>query len=104
MEDPFALPVESIENLFRYKAENGHDERVHVTGTVTYHAPGERLVLQDGPNGLLIESNQNDALQLGDRVEAVGFPKGGSYSPRLVNGQYRRLGSGLSPQMTLRGY
>lgn len=47
--------------------------RVVTTGTVTLYDPGELLVIQDGPNGLLIHTRQVDPLSIGQRVSVTGF-------------------------------
>jgi PAS domain S-box-containing protein len=96
--DPFALPVRQIGDLFRFEDQNGSDHLVHLEGTVTLYEPGKRLVLQNDTDGLLVESDQPDRLQPGDRIDVVGFPAGGGYAPHLDYGRYRKRGQGPLPQ------
>ena len=90
--DLFALPVNSIASLRQFGPFQGltHWQRTH--GIVTYHVPGNYLVIQDSSEALTVFLNEETPLRIGDRVDVVGVP--GRDGPRLVlrNAQLRTLG------------
>ena len=65
-----------------------------VAGTVIHFEPGVRFFLQEGENGVEVQTKQRDALQLGDRAEALGFVSQGTYTPILHDAVYRKISSG----------
>lgn len=97
-DDPFAVPARAIGSLLQFTPRETHGHRVKVTGTVIYHLPGGLLFLQDANEGLQAHSQQRDPLQPGDRVEVLGFPAQGEYTPVLQDAVYRRVDSGLAPE------
>jgi diguanylate cyclase (GGDEF)-like protein len=48
---------------------------VRVHGTITYYRPGLAIVLQDGAQSLWIDTLASSPLQIGDVVNASGFPE-----------------------------
>lgn len=54
--------------------DTGHSVRTQ--GIVTYSVPGSFLYLQEGCQGVLVESNSMESLAEGDRVDVVGFLDG----------------------------
>ncbi len=88
--DPFAAPVTPLGNILQF-GQAPH--RVKVSGFLTYQIPGHTLYLQDGHDGIGIESSSNELIELGRRVEAVGFPSIGDYAPVLKDGAFRVVGS-----------
>jgi PAS domain S-box-containing protein len=95
--DPFAVPARPIGSLLQFTPRETYGHRVKVAGTVIYHQPGSVLFLQDGMEGLQAHSQQADALQLGDRIEVLGFPAQGEYTPVLQDAVYRRVAPGAPP-------
>lgn len=94
---PFDIPTRSIVSLFQFTSQESHGQRVKVEGTVTYYEPGKVIFLQDGMPGLQVQTRQRDPLQLGDRVEVLGFASQGPYTPILRDAIYRRIGSARIP-------
>jgi diguanylate cyclase (GGDEF)-like protein len=90
-DNPFAAPATPLSNILQF-GQTPH--RVKVTGLVTYQIPGRALYLQDGHDGILIQSSSNELIQPGRRVEAVGFPSTGDYSPVLKDAAVRVVGHG----------
>jgi len=91
-QDPFAGPLENISSLLRFvpKQQPG---RVKVQGVVTLQQIGRGLFIQDGNDGLYVESNQRTRLQVGDYIEAAGFPTVSQrLSPILRHAIFRSLG------------
>jgi PAS domain S-box-containing protein len=98
--DPFARTAQSISSLLCFvpKQKPG---RVRVQGVVTLQQVGRGLFIQDGDDGLYIESNQRTPLKVGDYVEAAGFPSvSRGLSPILKHAIFRSLGrrSLISPR------
>ncbi len=91
--DPFAGPVRSISSLLRFVPKN-EPGRVRVRGVVTLQQVGRGLFIQDGNDGLYVESNQRTRLEVGDNVEVAGFPSvSQGLSPILKHAIFRSLGT-----------
>lgn len=88
--DPFATPMIPVRSVLQFGQES---HRVRVAGIATYQIPGRVLYLQDGNDGIRIQSSSTDLVEQGRRVEAVGFPAVGEYGPILKDGFFRVVGS-----------
>ncbi|MEY2880216.1 MAG: hypothetical protein RLZZ15_2596 [Verrucomicrobiota bacterium] len=99
--DPFALPLQRIDEILRFTPTGFSGHRIRVRGVVTAHRPGRTLWLQDGDRGLRVASAQAGALAPGDVVEVVGFADHGGYAPNLSDAIFRRVAAG-SPPVPLR--
>jgi len=95
--DPFALPVQPISEVLRFSRSGFSGRRIHVRGVVTGHKGGHTLWLREGERGMQIDSAQQGNLSPGDRVEVVGFPDHGSYTPSLSDAVFRKIASGPPP-------
>ena len=109
-QEPFAAPVRTIGSILQFNPKESYDHRVKVAGTVIYFEPGKTLFLQDGDHGLEVQTQEQDALALGDHVEALGFVTLGSYTPAMQDAIYRKLSDGppfqpvqLAPDQALMG-
>src|SRR4029079_12256097 len=71
--DPFALASCSVSNVFAEDAETALSHRVKLTGNITLTGP-HSFVMQDGPNGVRVETVEREERKLGQAVEVVGFP------------------------------
>ncbi|MGA2176844.1 MAG: ATP-binding protein [Verrucomicrobiota bacterium] len=96
--DPYAAATRPIGSLLQFAPQESYGHRVKVAGTVIYYAPGEAIFLQDGELAVEVQTKQRDPLQLGDRVEVLGFVSRGEYTPRLQDAAYRRIASGQPPE------
>ena len=96
--DPFTMPTTPVRNALQF-GETLH--RVKVTGISTYQNPGHYVYLQDGTDGIRIQSSSKVMVEPGKIVEAVGFPVMGEYSPILEDGFVRVLGA-AAPILPLR--
>jgi PAS domain S-box-containing protein len=109
--DPFSAPVVALSDLLRFNPERGAGHRVRVEGVVTLSRPGKAIFIQNAGESLYVQTQQDTStIQLGDRVDVVGFPTVSSYAPELQDAILRRMGSGeipkpisLSPEEALRG-
>jgi len=88
-ESPFAAPAYAIPDILRL-GEWQH--RIKIEGVVTYQVPGEALYLQEGNDGIRVDTESSAIVEPGTRVEAVGFPAVGEYAPILEDGLFRAVG------------
>jgi hypothetical protein len=89
--DPFAMAATPVRDLFQF-GQTPH--RLKVRGVATYQIPGHSLYLQDGSDGIMIQTASKELVAPGSVVEAVGFPGSGDYAPRLEDGILRVAGMG----------
>jgi len=96
--DPFAIVSHPIGSLLQFAPQQTYGHRVKVTGTVIYYAPGETVFLQDGEQGVEVQTEERNPLQLGDRLEVIGFVSQGDYTPVLQDAISRKIASGKLPE------
>jgi len=96
---PYAITPRPIGSLLQFTPQDSFGRRVKVAGTVIYSEPGKELFLQEGDQGVEVQTRGRDPLELGDQVEALGFVSQGDYTPVLQDAIYRKLAAGqpLSP-------
>ncbi len=95
--DPFALPVAPIPDLLRYTPNLEFRHRVHLQGTVTLQWPGEILCIQQASTGLCMQASQQTQVNVGDRVDVIGFPFASDFQTTLENATFRPAGTGNLP-------
>jgi PAS domain S-box-containing protein len=95
-EDPFAQPTRPIEQLLQFTPHGAYGHRVKVRGTVIYRRDNV-LYIQDGLEGLYVETMPAGPLLVGEIVEVVGFPVTGEYTPMLQDAIFRKIGEGSLP-------
>ncbi len=97
--DPYALPVSSLDSIMQFKPGALQNHRIRIAGMVTYQDPGHSIYVQDGADGLLLQTEQTTPVPVGSRIEAVGFPSLGGYAPMLRSALFRvvELGKPLQP-------
>lgn len=94
---PFDLEPREINSLLRFAPEGPSGRRVKITGTVTAFEPGSSLFIQDESSGVYCQTHGREPLLPGDRVEVVGFPAPGEYTPILEDAIYRKVGAHTEP-------
>jgi signal transduction histidine kinase len=72
--EPFATPLVSMGRLQPFSPEGSNFHRQRLRGTVTLVNPGNYLYLQDGNHAVRVNLAERSTVQVGDRIEAVGFP------------------------------
>ncbi len=77
------IPVTSLSSLARSDRFMRSRERVRTQGALALYDAGERMVIKDGENTLLIQTRQMDPMKIGERVEVTGFPSSINSSPAL---------------------
>jgi len=95
--DPYALPILPADSLMQFSPKKASGHRLRVQGVVTLVKQGRYIFVQDASGGVIVESAQTDAIEPGDRVDAVGFPTMGQYAPLLEDGEFRKVGHGFMP-------
>jgi PAS domain S-box-containing protein len=96
--NPFAIPTQPIDSLLRFTPLGAHGPRVKVVGTVIYQEPGAALFVQDDTEGLYAQTQERTPVQIGDRVEILGFTAKGDYTPMLQDAIYRKVEAGKVPE------
>lgn len=105
-EYPFAIQAQTIGSLLQFPAASTYGHRVKVVGTVIYpQQSGGVLFIEDDNQGLLVQTQppiplqvqSQTRLEVGDRVEVLGFPAQGEYTPTLQDAVYRKIRSGFEP-------
>ena len=98
--DPFAVAATPMAAVATFDPKHRAGRRVKVSGIVTLKIPDQGFFLQDASGGLRVLTQQTNELHLGDRVEALGFPALGDFSPYLEDAIFRATGSGapLAPK------
>lgn len=94
---PFGIAARPIGSLLQFAPQETYGHRVKVAGTVIYYEAGQALFVQDGDQGVEVQTRESEPLELGDRVEALGFVGQGEYTPILQDAIYRKLSSGQPP-------
>jgi len=92
--NPFEIPTQSLGSLLQFTPQGSFGHRVKVSGTVVYHEPGAALFIQGEKDGLYCQTRQRTPVRVGDRVEVLGFPAKGEYTPVLQDAIYRNVGDG----------
>ena len=96
-QDPFAIAARPIGSLLQFAPQEAYGHQVKVVGTVIYFEPGRQLFLQEGEQGVEVQTKAREPLQPGDRVEVLGFVSQGEYTPILQDAIYRRIAAGPPP-------
>ncbi len=94
--DPFTVKSQPIEKLLQFTPQGPYGHRVKVTGTVIYQL-GNTLYIEDEKEGLHVETTELEKVLPGDKVEVLGFPAKGEYTPKLQDAIFRKIGSGPLP-------
>jgi signal transduction histidine kinase len=98
--DPFSVTPRPIGSLLQFAPQESYGHRVKVAGTVIYYEPGRALFLQEGEQGVEVQTRERNPLELGDRVEALGFAGQGEYTPVLQDAIYRKISPGEPPRVS----
>lgn len=92
--DLFSAPLVPIGSLMRYRSNTDYFHRVRLSGVLTYYEAGSRLMLQDGTQAIEVFLTDSPPLEVGDRIEVVGFPAPDAYGPVLRDAVLRKLAHG----------
>ena len=90
--EPFDIPLQSLGSLLQFGTAQGSINPIKIRGVVTYSNPGVGLYIQDGMQGIFVQSGQSAVAAVGSQLEAVGYPAVGHFSPKLDNAVFRIIG------------
>ena len=94
---PGLAPLRCSDELLT--AERQMQEYVRLRGIVTQVRPRQGLILRDEGGSLFIETAQPmEDLQVGDRVQAFGYPSVQRFRPKLATSRVESLSTGLLPE------
>lgn len=86
-----------LSSLMKFSAVQNEHHRVRLRGVVAHQQPGAALFIQDQGKGVRVYSHQDTMLQVGDKVDVLGFPSMGESAPVLLDAVFHRLGHDGSP-------
>ncbi len=95
--DVLTQPCQPIGDLMLYAPNVSYGRRVKVAGTVLLQQPGRAIFVQDDQHGLFAQTLQPGILQPGDRVQLIGYPVNGEYTPTLQDAVWEKAGAGREP-------
>ena len=81
--EPLELPVRAANTLLRYSSQKVEGHRVRMQGIATLQRADGSVYMIDATGGLLIQTQDVNPVQPGDRLDVVGFPALGDYAPEL---------------------
>jgi diguanylate cyclase (GGDEF)-like protein len=90
--NPFDLPPRPLGSLLQFGEAGGFIQPVKVSGVVTLTQPEQGFYLQDGTQGVYVQSTQAAQVPLGSRLEVVGYPALGRYSATVDDAVFRVVG------------
>ncbi|HWV98864.1 MAG TPA: PAS domain S-box protein [Candidatus Acidoferrum sp.] len=96
--DPFAIDATRIESVATFDPGRLAGRRVKIQGVVTLQMPGQGFIVQDLSGGLRVLTRQTNEVHMGDKVDVLGFPAIGDFSPFLEEAAFRQTGTGRMPE------
>jgi len=94
--DSFAIPRTTVTALKRFDSSFDISRRVKVAGQIVY-VRGADYFIMDGSDGLRFLARQPLGLDVGDTIEAVGFPELSGAAPVLRAAVARKIGHAQLP-------
>jgi diguanylate cyclase (GGDEF)-like protein len=90
--DPESLPITPMDQVLGGYHIRDLTRRIRVEGAITYYHPGSALVLQRGDQSLLVMTQTDLPLRIGDVADASGFPDGSPGYIVLTHAEVRDTG------------
>ena len=72
--DPSKVPLRPIHSLRQFNAKTQENHWARIRGVVTHRENGRFVLVQDGTDGLLVLTDRDNNLRIGDLIEATGLP------------------------------
>ncbi len=91
-------PLDSISGLMDRSMHLASGHRVQLHGVVILRRNGKTFFIQDATGGVRVQLPQDFPVQLGDRLEVVGYPRLGKYGAVLEDASATLLGHGPRPE------
>ena len=96
-DDPFAGPFVPLASLGRFRREPLRGHMIRTEGTVVHAVPGQAVHLQEGINGVVVQTYSTEAFEPGDRVQVAGFLDHSGRVARLAGALVRKSGRDAPP-------
>ena len=93
----FEAPLVPLGEIARFRPEPDPGHRIRTAGVATIVVPGRFIYLQEGLDGLRVDTRSTPPLQPGDRVEASGFVYIRRNLATVTEAEIRVLSSGQQP-------
>ena len=93
--DLFDRPLTELSKIGRFRPGSNSLNLIRVRGIVTYLQGDGKVYVQNGPEGVLVQTNHEAALTQGSEIEIVGYPRDGDYSPSLEGAAFRSVSGDL---------
>ena len=90
--DPFNIVISPLGSLLQYSPTSELVHRVHARGRLTLFWPGRSLCIQDGEDGLCVQTLDRSNFREGELVDVVGYPSIDNFEPALSDAIVRRTG------------
>jgi len=94
---PWTAPLTPIDQVISASRSLNQSGRVRVHGVVTYFMPGSAVVLQNAGRSLWVHTRALNGMQVGNEIDATGFPDVHDGFLRLADGEI--LDSGKHTQL-----
>jgi len=91
--DPHALPVTPMDQVLKGYHVRDLTRRVRVQGSITYYLPGTSAVLQSGDRSIMLLTQTEQPLRIGDFADASGFPEGSAGYLALTHSELQDTGT-----------
>jgi len=95
--DPFSGPLVPLVSVARFRREPLHGHMIRTEGTVVHAEPGQAVHLQEGINGVIVQTRSMEAFAAGDRVQVAGFIDRSGRVARLTGALVRKIGHHTPP-------
>ena len=95
--DPFDGPLVPLASVARFRREPLRDHMLRTEGTVIHAVPGRAIHLQQGINGVVVQTNTSETFPPGDRVQVAGFLDRSGHVARLAGALVRKIGHQTPP-------
>ena len=95
--DLFDRPLQPLRSIARFTSGISTFNPIKVRGRVTYWQGEGRVYVQDGSDGILVKTNQQNSFQTGSLVDIVGYAREGDYSPSLEGATLRLASANRTP-------
>jgi diguanylate cyclase (GGDEF)-like protein len=92
-QNAFELPVRPLNTVLQYSSAIALQHRIHVQGRLTLFWPGRSLCIQNGTDGLCVQTRDTTEFKYGELVDVVGFPARDNSMPTLSDATFRRAGN-----------
>ncbi|MEM1270572.1 MAG: ATP-binding protein [Bacteroidota bacterium] len=89
--DPFSLPHTAIDRLLKYQVDLPADPRRRVMGEVSAVRPGQVILEHDAAGVVVSGLRVAEGIEIGEWVEAVGFPSVSAGAPLLEDAKVNRI-------------